>query len=104
MLLTFSFCSAASEKVDENPSSSDPLTVATNVIDRLSSFWKETGQPAWEKFVVWFDKDIKPWLDKETSEETKQEFSKESQELMNTLPDKAKAVWDKVCDLINKKD
>jgi len=85
---SFSFCLAA----DSN-SNSPGLT------DQLINFWNAVLKPAWRDLVIWFDRDIKPWVDQQLTPQAKEHFRELVKETVGDIPGVIKDVIDKIGEL-----
>jgi hypothetical protein len=93
-----SFCNAAD--VTSTDSSIDIVKIKQEVITVAVKFWNEIGRPAWNGLVVWYNDSVKPWLEENTSQQTKDEFSKEAKEVVGEAPSTIKSIWDKILELV----
>ena len=93
-----SFCSAAD--VASTSSGIDIVKIKQEVVTAAVKFWNEIGKPAWNGLVIWYNDSVKPWLEENTSQKTKDEFNKEAKEVVSEAPSTIKSVWDKIVDLV----
>lgn len=98
VLSSASFCSASTSETAGGEVDIDKIK--DEVITFAVKFWNEIGRPAWDGFAVWCDNTAKPWLEENTSQETKDEFNKESKEVVSEAPGALKSIWDKIVELI----
>jgi secreted Zn-dependent insulinase-like peptidase len=63
------------------------------ILDKIIPFFNEQIVPLWDKTVAWAESNL--------SEQTLNEIKKEVGEAMQEIPVVAKAIWDKVVELLN---
>ncbi len=88
VITSFSFCFAA-----------DSNTNNASLTDQIINFWNTVIKPAWHDLVIWFNNDIRPWIDQQLTPEAKEQFRQMVKQVVGDIPGTIKAVIDGIGNL-----
>ncbi len=88
VITSFSFCFAA-----DSSSSNAGLT------DQIINFWNTVLRPAGHDLVIWFNNDIRPWVDQQMTPQAKDQFRQVLKQVLGDIPGTIRSVIDGIGNL-----